>query len=119
MDITAVTLIFSAIALAAALLSVALSFRVTQTVRANAQGVPVPQPRPASVVDDTAGAWHGNTEDGYMRGPFSVRRMPTRGAEAWRGNETEWVAYRDGERAFASPDLEDVLRVCEAAEWTE
>ena len=119
MDVTSVALIFSALALAVALVSVALVFRVSQRTGANSQGIPEPRPRPQVIAEESAGAWHGNSEEGYVRGPFSVRRMPTRGADVLRGNDSEWVAYRDGERAFASLDLEDVLRVCETAEWPE
>ena len=121
MDVSSVALFFSAIALAVALLSLALTFRVSQIMRANAQATPLPRPRhrPVPVAEDAVGAWRGNTKEGYVRGPFSVRCMPTRGADGWRENETEWVVYRDGERAFASPDLEDVLRACETAEWEE
>lgn len=116
LSVPVVAIIFSAAALAVALLSAALSFRLWQTINAPAQQEAPPQPMTMPVAEDGAGAWHGNITEGYTRGPFAVRRMPTRGAAAWQGDETEWVAYRDGERAFASFDLEDVLRACEIAE---
>ncbi len=116
LSVPVVALIFSAAALAVALVSAALSIRLWQVINARAQQGAPPRPIAQPAAEDGARAWHGNMNEGYTRGPFAVRRMPTRGAEAWRGNETEWVAYRDGERAFASLDLEDVLRVCETAE---
>ena len=113
LSIPVVALIFSAAALVVALLSAALSLRVPQSMRAGVQGEPAPSPLPVLAAEDDLGAWHGNVEEGYTRGSFSVKRMPTRGADAWRGNETEWVAYSDGERVAASPDLADVLAFCE------
>ena len=111
-----VSLIFSAAALAVALLSAALSFRTWQATQDSAGGEPGPRPMPEPVAEYGARAWHGNVDEGYVRGQFTVKRMPTRGAEAWRGNDTEWVAYAEGARVAASPDLADVLAFCEGQE---
>ena len=115
MTVSVVALLFSAAALVVALLCVAFVLRLSDAVRearrAPAPSVPV---EPPSVLERSYDAWHGTADVGYYRGPFTVTRMPCRGADLWRGQETEWVAYRDGERAHASPELEDVLRFCEA-----
>ena len=100
-----------------ALLSVALSLRTASQIQANAKGEDLDlRPRPVLVNGGSGGAWHGNVEEGYVRGPFVVKLMPTRGPEAARGNETEWVAYASGERVVASQDLSEVLGWCERLE---
>lgn len=109
-------LLLSGLAVAVSLVTLALVLFWAGPGRYRArQSVPEEDAPPNANVHEDA-AWHGNHETGYVRGPFTVCRMPTRGTDLLRGQETEWVAYRDGERAFASPDLEDVLRVCEIAE---
>lgn len=117
LDAAALALILSAIALAGALLSVALSLRTASQLQANPQDEDLPpRPRPVLVDEDNGGAWHGNVEEGYTRGPFVVKLMPARGPEAGRGNETEWVAYANGERVANSQDLSEVLGWCEGLE---
>ena len=115
MTVSVVALLFSAAALVVALLCVAFVLRLSDAVR-EARRAPAPSlpVEPVSVPEPRDDAWYGTAEVGYYRGPFTVTQMPCRGADLWRGQETEWVAYRDGERAHASPDLEDVLRFCEA-----
>ena len=115
-SIPVVALIFSAAALAVALLSVALTFRLWQAMQGSDQDDPAPRPFPVPLTEDGAREWRGSVDEGYVRGPFAVKKMPTRGAEAWRGNETEWVAYSNGERVAASPDLAEVLDFCERLE---
>ena len=111
------SLIFSAFALAIALLAVALSLRTASQAQANAQGEDLePRPRPVLTDEEDGGAWHGNVEEGYTRGPFVVKLMPTRGPKATRGNETEWVAYANGERVANSQNLAEVLGWCEGQE---
>ena len=110
-----VALLLSGLAFALSLVCLALLLRSPS--QAGEEPLPAREesgPVPVAAAGDSA--WHGNSEDGYARGPFTVKRMPTRGADAMRGSEVEWVAYRDGERAYAAPDLEKVLRVCETAE---
>lgn len=117
LDPATFALTLSAVALAVALLSVALSLRTTSQIQANAKGEDLDlRPRPVLVNGESGGAWHGNVEEGYVRGPFVVKLMPTRGPEAARGNETEWVAYASGERVVASQDLSEVLGWCERLE---
>ena len=116
-DVATFALVFSAFALVAALLAVALSLRTASQVQANAQGEDLePRPRPVLIDEANGGAWHGNVEEGYTRGPFVVKRMPTRGPEAARGNESEWVAYANGERVANSQNLAEVLGWCEGRE---
>ena len=109
-----VALLLSGLAFAVSLVCLALVLRrpaqAEEATPLYEGGEPVP------IIAGEGLAWYGNSEDGYARGPFTVKRMPARGADVLRGNEAEWVAYRDGERAYASPDLEDVLRVCETVE---
>ena len=116
-DMSLIAFVFSAAAFATALLSAALSFRIISMIQGNGQEEDLGSlpPRPILAEDGVEWAWHGNVEDGYTRGPFVVSRMPILGSDAWRGSDAEWVAYRDGERTFASPNLEDVLRTCEQA----
>ena len=111
-----VALVFSAVALAVALLSAALPYRLWQVMQASAQDELAPQAILVPVAEHGAGAWHGNADEGYVRGPFNVKRMPKRESEVWRGNEGEWVAYANGERVAASPDLAEVLAYCEGLE---
>ena len=117
MDINTVALLLAAVALAASLLSIALSLRIGVQAQTNAQGEDSdPHLRPIIIGEDESVAWYGNVRDGYVRGPFVVRRMPARGPGAARGNETEWVAYADGDRVANSQDLAEVLGWCEGLE---
>ena len=111
MTVPVVALLFSAFALVLALLSIALALRQPSTQGSLAKG-PIPLESTDMAVASSRGAWAGNSREGYRRGDFTVTRMPTLGLE-WRGTETEWVAYRDGKRLTASPDLAEVLAWCE------
>ena len=116
-DAATFALILSAVALAVALVSVALSLRTASKIQANARSDDLEhRPRPVVVDEDNGGAWHGNLKEGYVRGPFVVKLMPTRGASVRHGNATEWVAYANGERVVASHDLAEVLGWCEGLE---
>ena len=117
MDINTVALLLAAVALAASLLSIALSLRIGVQAQTNAQGENSdPRLRPIMIDEDESVAWYGNVTDGYVRGPFVIRRMPTLGPEAARGNETEWVAYANGDRVANSQDLAEVMGWCEGLE---
>lgn len=73
-----------------------------------------------------AGLWAGNANDGYKLGEFTVTQMPSRDfGDFFRvlstRDSSEWVAYHNGQRVKADPDLAEVMRYCEslAAEESE
>ena len=130
MEPASVALLFSAVALVVALLAAYFAWRASATAAA-AYHEPAPRPsRPGRGPDRDVdldldldldpglapspdGAWVGSVATEYRRGPFTVRRVLTHGADLLRGRESEWVAYAQGERVHAAADLAEVLAWCE------